>query len=497
MSTTTRIALLAGIAAAAVFTGGQWNLPVAAWIGAVLTLRYYRATSRPVVDFVVLSAVVGVAGAVAWNGVIPGVVTAPLPTAVIPLAGAPVGMLAFVLDRWVHRRAGATVLSSLVFASVWTAIDTFTTGGADIGTFGSQAYTQVGTPAIQLAAAGGLPLVVFAVGWGASLAALVWERWGDVPRAAWAAVAVVGLVLVGCLARPLTAPVPERVVQVAGVSLPNGAVTDALALGVDSAAFAGAVAATHDHLAAEAERLAGTDADLIVFGEAAAFGPDAAVAALRDDLAAVARRHDVWIVLPTLTTDTRPVTNAVEILDPRGEVVLSHVKYGGNAFEGSLRGDGRLQVVDTPFGRLSAVVCWDADFPDVIRQAGAQGVDVMVIPANDWFEVRTIHADMSTVRAVENGMAVVRQTGSGVSLVSDAYGRQLGRVDSFEPTDAAPGEQHVTLPVGAAPTLYPMVGSATGLVAGAGTLAAIGWLLIVRRRPGLVRQATRSSASAS
>ncbi len=482
MKPVTRIALLAGIAAAATFTGGQWNLPLAAWAGAVLTLHHYRATTRPVLDFFVLSALVGVVGAIAWNGVIPAVVTAPLPTAVIPVTGALIGMLVFVLDRWVHRRVGATMVASLVFPVAWTAMDTLTTASADIGTFGSQAYTQVGTPLIQLAALGGLPLVVFVLGWGASLAALIWERWGAVPGLAWGAIALVGLAMVGGLLRPVLGPTPERVVQVAGVSLPNGAIADALALDAGSAEFAAVVASTHRHLVAEAERLAATGAELIVFPEAAGFGTEADVATLRSGLAEVARRHDVWIVLPTLTVDTRPVGNRVEVLDPRGSVALSHVKYGGNAFEGSLRGDGRLAVVETPFGRLSAVICWDADFPEVIRQAGAESVDLMVIPANDWFEVRRIHAEMSIVRAVENGMAVVRQTGSGVSLATDAYGRVHSWVDSFDSTGRVPGEQQVALPVGAVPTLYPTVGMAVGWLSGAGVLVVLGWLLVVRRR---------------
>ena len=480
MKPVTRIVLLSGIVAATVFTGGRWNIPLAAGVGAVLTLRYYRASTRPVADFFLLSVLVGIAGALAWNGVAPPVVTAPLPTAVIPVTGALVGMLVFVLDRWVHHRVGATTLASLVFPAAWTAVDTLTTGGAEVGTFGSQAYTQVGTPVIQLAAFGGLPLVVFVVGWCASLIALLWERGAATPRTAWAAVAVVGLVLIGAVARPLLAPTAERVVRIAGVSLPNGAVNDALALEADSAEFVAAVAATHRHLAGEAERLA-ADADLVVFPEAAAFGTGADIAGLRATLAEVARRNGVWIVLPTVTVDTSPVANRVEVLDPRGEVVLTHVKYGGNVFEGSLRGDGRLAVVDTPFGRLSAVICWDADFPDVVRQAGAQGVDLMVIPANDWFEVRRIHAEMAVVRAIENGMAVVRQTGSGVSLTADAHGRRYSDVDSFGDSGGAPGEQRATVPVSATTTLYPNLGPAFGLAAGAGTLVALGWLLVTRR----------------
>ena len=484
MTLATRIALLAGIVAATVFTGGQWNLPVAAWAGAVLTLRYYRTSTRPVADFFVVSALVGAAGVVAWRGVVPSVVTAPLPAAVIPVTGAFVGMLVFVIDRWVHRRVGATTSASLVFPAAWTAVDTLTTAGAEVGTFGSQAYTQAGAPAIQLAALGGLPLVVFALGWAASLGALLWERRREAPRSAWGAVALVAAVLLGGAVRPLTAPAADRVVHVAGASLPNGAVTEALALEAGSTAFAEVVASTHRRLTTEAERLASTEAELIVFPEAAGFGTEADVAQLRDDLADVARRHGVWIVLPLLTVDTRPVANTVEVLDARGEVVLSHVKYGGNAFEGSLRGDGRLQVVDTPFGRLSAVICWDADFPDVVRQAGAADVDLLVIPANDWYEVRRIHAEMSAVRAVENGMAVFRQTGSGVSMAADAVGREFSRVDSFAASDRAPGEQHVELPVGAVPTLYPAVGAGFGVVTGVGTLVVLGWLLRrAARRP--------------
>jgi apolipoprotein N-acyltransferase len=118
----------------------------------------------------------------------------------------------------------------------------------------------------------------------------------------------------------------------------------------------------------------------------------------------------------------QPAENKVHIIDPNGEIVLTHVKYGGNDFEGSLKGDGVLQTVDTPYGKLSAVICWDADFPTVIKQAGEQNVDLLFVPANDWREVKDIHAGMATFRAVENGMSIFRQTGEGVSVVVDAYG---------------------------------------------------------------------------
>jgi apolipoprotein N-acyltransferase len=98
-------------------------------------------------------------------------------------------------------------------------------------------------------------------------------------------------------------------------------------------------------------------------------------------------------------------------------VVLHHIKYGGNMFEGTLKGNQILQTVDTPYGKLSAIICWDADFPNIVKQAGAQNVDLLFVPSQDWLGVRDIHSGMATFRAVENGMTIFRQTGQGVSVV--------------------------------------------------------------------------------
>lgn len=146
--------------------------------------------------------------------------------------------------------------------------------------------------------------------------------------------------------------------------------------------------------------------------------------------------------------------------------MLEHYKYGGSQFEGSLPGNGELQTIETPYGKLSAVIYWDADFPNTIKQAGLQEVDLLFVPSNDWLEVRDIHANMAAFRAVENGMSIFRQTGAGVSLGTDAYGRTLNRIDTFdEPSDNAwSGVQTLTVPVSSANTLYPQIGDAFGTI---------------------------------
>jgi apolipoprotein N-acyltransferase len=152
-------------------------------------------------------------------------------------------------------------------------------------------------------------------------------------------------------------------------------------------------------------------------------------------------------------------------------------------FEGTLKGNEILQTVDTPYGKLSAIICWDADFPNIVKQAGEQNVDLLFIPSQDWLGVRDIHAGMATFRAVENGMSIFRQTGQGVSVVVDAYGTEYSHADSFEvvSTDFT-NMQRVATPIGSVDTLYPSIGDAVGNVMLLGLIGLVGGLWVTRKR---------------
>ncbi len=98
-------------------------------------------------------------------------------------------------------------------------------------------------------------------------------------------------------------------------------------------------------------------------------------------------------------------------------------------------------------------------------------------------EIRDIHAGMATFRAVENGVPIYRQTGTGVSVVTDAYGRVINRLDTFEEENSGPwtGEQMVLTPVGSSETLYPMIGDAFGTAMLVGLIGLLIFALIKRR----------------
>ncbi len=144
-----------------------------------------------------------------------------------------------------------------------------------------------------------------------------------------------------------------------------------------------------------------------------------------------------------------------------------------------LVGDGTLQTANTPFGVLSGVICWDADYPAVIEQSGQNGTGLLLVPSADWFEIDPVHTQMAVFRAIENGYSLVRQTELGLSMAVDPYGRVLAQTDFF---DAADRTMVAQVPVAHVDTLYASFGRWLGWVCLGGFLALSVWAVVARRR---------------
>jgi apolipoprotein N-acyltransferase len=81
---------------------------------------------------------------------------------------------------------------------------------------------------------------------------------------------------------------------------------------------------------------------------------------------------------------------------------------------------------------VSAVICFDLDFNDLIRPVARRG-GVLAVPANDWTgPVEQLHHQSSAWAVVMAGVPLVRSTGHGISSVYDAAGRVLAQANSFD-----------------------------------------------------------------
>jgi apolipoprotein N-acyltransferase len=474
------------------FAGGRWNFTPAAWLTSVFAIRFFRDSEKAGRGFLLLWVATAIPAILSWKGATFMSFMHPAVEASFFFLTAPLGLIPYIVDRLYDRRFPSTFWVTLVFPVAATAIDFFSASGSPFGTFGAGAYSQRDFPAImQIASVTGLWGVTFVASWFASLANYIWENGFKLNRPALTSLGILALILSLGLGRTLLASPPTQTAQIAGFSLSNGKLPAILSQLEDEAAFRQAVDELHAQELEQIRALALEGAEIVVLQEGAGMGFPDQVKKLLAEAAATAKEEQIYIVLTTFTVGIEKPENVVHIMDPNGEIVLKHIKYGGTQFEGSLTGSGELQTVNTPYGKLSAVICWDADFPNVIKQAGKQGVDLLFVPSSDWLAVKDIHAGMAAFRAVENGMSIFRQTGSGVSSVIDAYGRTIHRVDAFaeEGSDNFAAVQMVVTPVGSVSTLYPMVGDVVGnimLVLFIGLLLGL-WLS--RKRVATHRQA--------
>ena len=473
-----------GIAAVLfLFAGGRWNFTPAAWLASVFAIRFFRDSEKAGRNFLLLWLGTAIPAMISWNGATFMYFRHPALEAASFLLMTPIGLIPYVIDRVYYRRFGSAFWIALVFPITATAVDFFSANGSPFGTFGAGAYSQRDfLPIIQIASVTGLWGITFLVSWFASLVNHVWENGFKLRHPVLASACVLLLILGLCFGRMLFASSPETTVQVAGFSLPNGKLPEILGLlqTGDESSFRRTVDELHAQELNQIRLLAEQGAEIVTLQEGAGMGYPDQVNKLLADAAVIAKETGAYIVLPTFTIGHDKPENVVHIIDPSGKIVLKHIKYGGTQFEGSLTGSAELQTVDTPYGKLSAVICWDADFPSVIKQAGQQDVDLLFVPSNDWLGVKDIHAGMARFRAVENGVTIYRQTGSGVSSVIDAHGRILHRIDAFreERTGAFAGVQIVETPIHSVNTLYPTIGDLVGnimLVLSTGLLVGLLW----------------------
>jgi apolipoprotein N-acyltransferase len=143
--------------------------------------------------------------------------------------------------------------------------------------------------------------------------------------------------------------------------------------------------------------------------------------------------------------------------------------------------------VDTPYGRLGTVICQDDFFPSLLRQAGRRHVDILLVPTSDWPAIADWHAELSSFRAVENGVAVVRPTRWGISLATDA----LGRTIAAKPDTGTDRTLFAAVPTQGRSTVYARIGDVFAYLCLALLIAFVP--VAVRRRRTTIHSAGRQS----
>jgi apolipoprotein N-acyltransferase len=386
------------------------------------------------------------------------------------------------------------------------------------GAMGNLAYTQYGNlPLLQLLSVTGLWGIDFLMSWLASLVNWAWERgfaWPRVRGGAALYASLLALVLLFGGARLALFSAQGSTVRVAGISpspallaafdkqvLQNNTLVQALYSGTatqaDRQISRQASAPVFDELLALSEAEARAGAKIIVWPEGSG-----AVTLVQEDEAdllarasTLARTTDTYLDLGLIELLSHPGPSGFTqidesiLIDPQGLVVWRYQKAHPVPGEPWAAGDGQVPTVQTPYGRLSNVICFDADFPGTMRQAGQAGVDLMLVPSNDWRQIDPYHTQLITFRAIENGYSLVRQTSHGLAMTVDYEGNVLGASDYFTPD---PQVMVAYVPMQGVRTIYATIGDLFAWLSVAGLVALMAVALARRRKAGKAVEAAPS-----
>jgi apolipoprotein N-acyltransferase len=474
----------------------QTLIPLTAWLAPVFLLRFTRS-QRLLVGCPVLVLAMSGALFVALRGGFFPVVDGPgyyLFVATLGLGGA----LPFAVDRILAPRLGG-VPRTLVFPAAVTTIEFLGTIGSPFGTAGSTAYSQyAGLPLLQLVSVTGIWGLTFLVSWFAPVANEVWERGRSgsgviLPIGLFSAVTVAAL-LFGGARLAFSAPGAETV-RVAALA-PDRHLSELAYSAPDLSAASPAKRATvrdeHftpvlDELFDRSELEAIGGARIVAWSEAAARTLEEDQTNVVARAADLAREHGVYLQVSMIvqlaaggSADGSPVNeNHAVLLDPSGAVVWDYQKSKPTPGDGHDPGPGIIPTVDTPYGRLATIICQDDFFPDLVRQAGAARVDILLLPSSDWDSVAAWHAQQAPFRAVENGAAVVRPTRQGISLATDSQGRLLGHKPDYFVAEAQ--TLVASVPTEGTSTWYSVGGDTFAWASAAGVLVLVGAAFRPRR----------------
>jgi apolipoprotein N-acyltransferase len=169
------------------------------------------------------------------------------------------------------------------------------------------------------------------------------------------------------------------------------------------------------------------------------------------------------------------------MITPSGEMVVNQLKYGATIISNNTPGDGILQTVDTPYGTLVGIICYDADFPIIVKQAGRKNADILFVPSGDPnVAVAQLHTQQAIFRAIENGVSLVRpDTTKGLSVATDPYGRVLAITDTHTTSERL---MVVQVPTKGVFTVYSVIGDLFGWLSVAGFVGILVWAIVRGRK---------------
>lgn len=494
---------------------GNLAVPLAAWLGPVFVLRFIRS-QKPLKGLAVALLALTIVAVIQNKEIIP--IPGPAYYIIVMILSL-IGLLPYVVDRLLSPRLSG-FSGTLVLPTAWVAVDyLFSFGGW--GTWGAIAYTQVDNlPLLQLASATGIWGITFVIIWFVSVINWIWEKQAEWSRIRYGSLIyflILSLILLSGGIRLRVFVNDAESVRVASLSVPNLDIMKTAYLAKHSEpidipediaqsdprvielalAFQNftldpydlmykdvlvAISKLHENLFTITRQEARSGAKIITWSEGNGLMLKSDEQDFLEQAQQLAREEDVFLAIPmfVVSQDSNPDENKIVTIDADGQILTEYHKTKLLPGETSRPGDGSIPIVETPFGHLGGMICYDMDFPGYPQKVGSQGADIVLVPSGDWKGISPIHTEMAIFRAVENGFSMVRQASHGLSKVVDYQGRILAAMDYFKTNEKVMVAQ---VPTRGSPTIYSRIGDFVAWLCLAGIIFLLIWAL-VSKKPG-------------
>jgi predicted amidohydrolase/ribosomal protein S18 acetylase RimI-like enzyme len=161
----------------------------------------------------------------------------------------------------------------------------------------------------------------------------------------------------------------------------------------------------------------------------------------RETMTDLAKRFGVHIVagtMPVMETGSDAVYNECLVVGPDGSAgtqgKLHLTRFEHEEWKVSPR--STLQVFETGFGRMAVAICYDVEFPEIIRAAAREQAHILVVPSctddrQAFLRVRYC----AQARAIENQMYVIHSCTVGSLPMVPAVSLNYGQASILTPSD--------------------------------------------------------------
>ncbi len=189
------------------------------------------------------------------------------------------------------------------------------------------------------------------------------------------------------------------------------------------------------------KKAAEAGAKIIVWSEGALFLNQKQLPPLVAEVKNISKTFNTYILIAFFEENSspglKPINNKSILITKDGTIGWEYKKSHPTPAEIPLvnAGNSIIPTYDTEYGRISNVICYDYDFPSLLRQANKKNVDIMLVPAYDWKEFAPMHSKMAQFETLQSGRLLIRSNGNGINMVTDNHGKVISELNTFTSND--------------------------------------------------------------